>query len=68
LYHNGHPQVPGQTIVISSIPGPAHSQIGKNVYLIYPFINIVSVSDNTSYISETVLFYLILFLYLNLNN
>ncbi|XDV47538.1 hypothetical protein PO909_017140 [Leuciscus waleckii] len=27
LYHNGHPQAPltGQTIVISSIPGPAHS-------------------------------------------
>ncbi|XP_016363865.1 hepatocyte nuclear factor 4-gamma-like isoform X2 [Sinocyclocheilus rhinocerous] len=28
LHHNGHPQFPimGQTIVISSIPGPAHSQ------------------------------------------
>uniref|UniRef100_A0A8C1ZB94 Hepatocyte nuclear factor 4, gamma n=1 Tax=Cyprinus carpio TaxID=7962 RepID=A0A8C1ZB94_CYPCA len=28
LHHNGHPQIPimGQTIVISSIPGPAHSQ------------------------------------------
>ncbi|XP_056104937.1 hepatocyte nuclear factor 4-gamma isoform X4 [Rhinichthys klamathensis goyatoka] len=31
LYHNGHPQVPltGQTIVISSIAGPAHSQMAS---------------------------------------